>query len=489
MTRIVPDWNGPASPFRHTFAPVGNIDQFRWLVRADVRRHLEMARDELGVRLVRACAMYSPEMRVWGHPLAQWRTPAAERTPRANWQNVDGCLEWLVEAGLKPIYTTCFTPDHLTDGTVRCWPDRNNCSMPRDPAAWGAFVADGLRHHVQRFGLAEVRDWLFECWNEPNLRGAFFSGDHDEFFALWSATWRAVKSVHPDLRLGGPSTARGEWLEEFLDWTARDGTPPDYLISHVYNNDSEGAPCSPFDGPASHRVKDSPHFAAGVVRGVRRMLEARGWRGPVHWNEWGRSWFPHDLGRESALDAAFIAKTMGEVSQEADAFAYWCLSDVYDQVGFQGSEFEGNYGMLSLHGLRKPAWNAHRMLRMLGGERVPASAAAGTGVLATRSDGRLSTLVWRYPADGDDGSPISIDLPARGTARLLRIGAEENNVVARWRALGAPAYPEAAVLTDLRRHDDLRPASDLILSEADGRRSATFALERPGAALLLVQGI
>jgi hypothetical protein len=52
-----------------------------------------MARDELGVRYVRACAMNSPRRVSGGHPLEQWRTPAAECTGRANWQNVDLCLQ------------------------------------------------------------------------------------------------------------------------------------------------------------------------------------------------------------------------------------------------------------------------------------------------------------------------------------------------------------------------------------------------------------
>jgi xylan 1,4-beta-xylosidase len=206
---------------------------------------------------------------------------------------------------------------------------------------------------MERFGRDEVLAWRFECWNEPNLRGCFFDGTQEDFFRLWSATWRAVKSVHPDLRFGGPSTARG-------------------------------------------------------------------WAGEVHWNEWGRSWFPHDPKRETALDAAFAAKTMDEVSQEADAFAYWSLSDIYDQVGYQSSEFQAHYGMLSLHGLRKPVWHAHALLHRLGDRRV-AVAGAGplAGAIATpdAQDGG-SVLVWRYPAGVDapvTRGPVEVVLPPLAT--------------------------------------------------------------------------
>ena len=62
LVELSPDWNGAPLPFHKTWSAVGNIDQFRWFSRADVLEHLRMARDDLGVRHVRAVAMYSPEM-------------------------------------------------------------------------------------------------------------------------------------------------------------------------------------------------------------------------------------------------------------------------------------------------------------------------------------------------------------------------------------------------------------------------------------------
>jgi xylan 1,4-beta-xylosidase len=488
-----PDWSAPPAPFNPTWAPLANIDQFRWLPRADVQRHLALARDELGVRHVRAAAMYSPELCVWDYDLADWRKPAAEKTKRANWQCVDLAIEALLELGLKPIYTTCFTPADFTDDRTTCWPDRNATGLPRDLSQWQAFVADGIRHHITRYGLDEVRSWYFECWNEPNLRGCFFGGTREEFFQLWSATWRAVKSVDPALRFGGPSTARAEWIPEFLDWTTRDGTPPDYLVAHVYNNDSEADPLSPFDGPASHKVKDSPHFATGVIRGLRRELERRHFTGEVHWNEWGRSWFLADPLKESPLEAAFIVKTMAEVSQQADYFGFWCLSDIYNQGGFASSEFQGNYGMMSLHGLRKPAWFAHQLLSRLGSARVPCTGGdALLDAIATPTATGAAVLLYAYP-DTASAAPatheIRLALPPGARAAVLhRVGAEDNNIVAAWRAIGSPAYPTPAQLATLRAATVLAPASAVRIETSDTASDtgpvAVFTLERPGVALL-----
>lgn len=482
---LSPAWETPGRPFRKTWRSLGNIDQFRWLARADVQAHLAMARDELGVRHVRAAAMYGPEMRLLDHPLTEWRDRGGGGggSPRpANWQLVDLSIEQLLDLGLKPIYTTCFTPPGFSDSAATCWPDRNPIGMPRDLAQWGAFVGDGLRHHARRFGLAEMRTWYFECWNEPNLQG-FFDGSRDDFFRLWSATWRALKAVDPGFRFGGPSTARGEWVGEFLDWARRDGTPPDYLITHVYNNDSEAAPLSPFDGPASHKVNDSPHFASGVIRGVRAELDARGWNGEIHWNEWGRSWFPHDPPRESGLEAAFIVKTMAEVSQEADEFAFWCLSDIYDQIGFQSAEFQGHYGLLSLHGLRKPAWFAHVLLGGLGPARVDVAGGDPLlGAIATREGGRGSALLYAYPEAVEAAArpaPVRLALPPGARdARIAFVDARRNNIIRRWRELGAPDAPDRPTLERLRAENAL----EWIPAAPDPTGVLAVDLERPGIA-------
>ncbi len=487
---FAPRWNAQPTAFRHSWEGLGNIDQFRWFQRADTLAQLRQARDELGLKYVRAAAMYGPEMRTWTYRLADWRMKPDQKQKQANWQIIDLCLDHLVELGLKPIYTTCFTPAEFTDSTKTCWPDHNPIGMPRDLHQWADFVASGVRHHIARYGLEEVRSWYFECWNEPNL-GGFFDGTQEQFFQLWSATWRALKSVDAGLRFGGPSTARAEWIPEFLDFAAKDGTPPDYLIGHVYNNDSESNPLSPFDGPAVDRVKDSPNFASGVIRGTRKMLDARGWTGEVHWNEWGRSWFPHDLPRESAREAAFVAKTMIEASQDGDLFAYWCLSDIYDQIGYSHSEFDGNYGMLSLHGLRKPAYQAHRLLARLGTSRVAVEGGdALQGAIAT-VDGPKRILVYRYPATPDaavTSERVSLRLPGKPALapRLWRIDAREHNVLTAWRDLGAPESPTRVQLADLQAGNGLIPAAPTALSlRQDGETwFVEFDLECPGVALV-----
>jgi len=469
-----------------------NVDQFVWMTRADMLEQLEMAKADLGFEHVRACGMLDDKMKAWTLDPADFRIPEKERPRHLNFQMIDMVIDRLADMGIKPLYTTTFTPSAMASGSLEIW-QHSNTTLPKDLKEWSRFVQAGIEHEIAHRGLEEVSSWYFECWNEANLKGCFFGGTQAEWFDLWAATYEGVKAACPDLRIGGPSTARGEWIEEFLDWTKERGCEPDYLISHFYNNDSDSAPISPFDGPASFKVKDSPHFGSGVVRGTRKYLDQIGFKGEIHWNEWGRSWFPQDDLKETALEAAYIVKTMAEVFDQAEMFAFWCISDIYDQAGYGRKAFQGNYGMLNMHGLRKPAYFAHMLLNAAVGQRVEVPVVDGDdllqGAVATKTAQGYNALVYLYPGTVEQPTleePVEVMLPADATnIRLYRIDRVNHNIVSNWMAMGAPDYLTKGMQQELKAANDLTPETNALTVEptAEGQR-VSFLLDRPGVALL-----
>lgn len=490
--RIAPDWDGPRTPFRHTWEGIINVDQFRWMVRRDMQEQLEMAHRELRATHVRAVGMYDDEMRVF------CESPGAfighePKVPRTNWQTVDYVIDSLLERGLQPVYTTTFIPSAMASGPTTVFSTRAHTSPPRNWKEWEAFVREAVQHCVDRYSLEEVRRWPFEVWNEPNLRGWFWGGDQADFNRLWESTFRAIKSVDASLRVGGPSTARAEWLEEFITHARQHGCEPDYLVAHIYNNDSAvDHPLAPFDPTATTRGSTSPTFAMDVMRGVRDLARRCDFRGELHWNEWGRSFHAVDRHREQPCEAAFIARLLGDVSQEADVLSYWCLSDIYDQVGYGREAFFGGYGLLNLQGLRKPAYHAFELMSRLDTERI---AAAGDNLdatchaIVTRTETRAHVLV--YAAELHDEQPrrsidVTLQLPAHATpGALYRVDSIENNVLSRWQALGSPAYLSREQTKELAADNTLKASSTPVHVEAHGpTRLARFTMESPGIALL-----
>jgi xylan 1,4-beta-xylosidase len=491
---ISPQWNAPAQPFRHTWEEVINVDQFRWMVRHDMLEQLSLLQRELGAKHVRAVGMFDDEMRVFCPGPETFGAPEP-RPARTNWQMVDGVWDALLARGLTPMVTTSFIPSRMAGGPTTVFTTQGHTSPPRDHAEWAWLVREMTQHAVDRYGIAEVRRWYFEVWNEPNLQGWFWGADQAEFFKLWSTTWRAIKSVDASLRVGGPSTARAEWLVDFIEYSRRHDCPADYLALHIYNNDGEAVALAPFAGPQEDKAGTSPNLAAGVIRGARKLADELGFKGEIHFNEWGRSWRPVEPDRESANEAAFIVRTMAEVSQEADQFAYWCVSDIYDQVGFGRETFHGNYGLLNLQGIRKPSYHALSLLRRLGNQRVPVEGRgldSFHGAIATHDAQQAAVLVYAYQHDSNPTPrdvTVDVELPAGFTGRpvLHRVDSQENNAVARWRSLGSPVYLHPQEREQLVNADQLRTSTTAIeVVHHEGRAFAKFTLESPGVALLTI---
>lgn len=486
---LKPDWTTTPTPFRHTWTGVVNIDQFRWLVRRDTQEQLAMAVDELGARHVRAVGIFDDEMRFFTLTPTDWKNK--ERHPKINFQLIDYVVDSLLELGLAPMITTCFMPSALAAGDKTVFTTKGRISLPKDWKKWEGLIQNTVRHCVERYGIDVVRQWYFEVWNEPNLKDNFFEGTYDDFLALWHATYTAIKSVDSQLRVGGPSTARAEWIEPFLQWTRNSHCMPDYMIVHIYNNDSEFGALSPFEGPQEDKSGKSPNYAARVITGTRSLLDKLDFKGEVHWNEWGRTWHPTDPLRETSVEAAWIVKTMSEVSQSADYFAYWCVSDIYDQVGYVSTTFEQHYGMLNVQGLRKPSWHAHQLLSRLGRVRLPAEMGqshAEIGAIVTKEDERGAILLH-----GIDSDPlrheIKIIFPREAVGKRLTLTAlneRDNNTVTRWAKMGSPAYLTKKQLSELQENNRLVPLAERpIVKESSDGGEVSLEFQTPG--LLLIE--
>lgn len=490
---VRPHWTQPSTPFRHTWQDVINVDQFRWFVRRDLQEQLTVARAELGAKHVRAVGMFDDELRVF-RPSPESFMGQTPKDPRTNWQIVDYAIDSLLDRGLNPMFTTSFVPSAMASGPVTVFTTKGHTSPPKDWKQWDRFIREAVTHAIERYSPEVVRQWYFEAWNEPNLNGWFWGGDQADFFRFWQVTYEAIKGVDPALRVGGPSTAKAEWLEELLAFGQQHGCAPDYLISHIYNNDSTvGAPLAPFDGPQEDRMGHSPNFAIGAMRGVRALADRLGFKGELHWNEWGRSFHAIDPRREDSNEAAFIVRLLGQVSQEADVFAYWCLSDIYDQVGYGREAFHGGYGLLNLQGLRKPAYHAFHLLTQLGTQRVSLDSPPANdlqGAIVTRGPAADHVLAYAYQhVDHPSREPIEVTVelpPDAGTVTLHRVDSRENNVITQWRELGAPAYLSRAQTRDLAASNALQRAArgTVKIASADGRAIARFTMENSSIALL-----
>ena len=79
--------------------------------------------------------------------------------------NADQIFDFLLSIGMKPFVELSFMPSILASGDKTVFHYRGNVTPPKDYAQWAMLIRKLVAHWVERYGLAEVRQWFFEVWN------------------------------------------------------------------------------------------------------------------------------------------------------------------------------------------------------------------------------------------------------------------------------------------------------------------------------------
>ncbi|MGH3253939.1 MAG: GH39 family glycosyl hydrolase [Streptosporangiaceae bacterium] len=469
----------PSGELGRPWEPMIGSEHLSYLLREDrtggrvigteLRKALRIARDEFGVRAVRAHGILCDDLGVYTE---------SQGRPAYSFDGVDRVYDTLMEDGLRPVVELSFMPAALArDPSKTVFNYEGIISPPRNWSRWRDLVRALADHLLQRYGEDEVTShWAFEVWNEPNI-GVFWSGTAQEYFRLYDTSAGAVKSVHPGLRVGGPASAATGWVRQLLAHVGGSGAPLDFVSTHVYGN---------------------------VPLDMRPALAAAGREGtPIWWTEWGAT--PSHFNRvgDSVFAAAFLLRGMASALDRVGALSHWVASDHFEELGPPPELFHGGFGLLSVGNLRKPRYWALALLARLGPHRLPVHV-SGDGALglvdalaARHDDGRIGILAWNGTLDQGKigGDPVlsravrlSVYVPpgASYTVRHYRIDAGHSNIVPAWEEMrGGAAWPSAeqwAVLREANRLEELVPPEQI--AAAGGVVELAFSLPMPGVSYL-----
>ncbi len=209
----------------------------------------------------------------------------ADGNPSYDFTVVDQTFDAIVGAGHHVLAELGFTPRDLlppeaADLTVVDSPTVYSAYEagqwaypPRDLGRWGDLVAALVTHCVERYGEAEVRTWLWELWNEPDI--TCWRGSVEEFCALYDTTAAAVRGALPDAVVGGPAVTGGgvDFLRAFLTHTARAGTPLDFVSFHTKGSAfTPWRVYGPTGGPAPELQSPSAHKMLFEIRRLLRVV-------------------------------------------------------------------------------------------------------------------------------------------------------------------------------------------------------------------------
>jgi xylan 1,4-beta-xylosidase len=401
--------------------------------------------------------------------------------PVYSWTILDRIFDTFHAAGVKPLVELGFMPQALS---VHPEPYRHNFPQgeiftgwaypPKDYQKWGELVFQFVHHLRERYGDAEVKTWLWEVWNEPDI--AYWKGTPEEYFKLYDFSVDAVLRALPEARIGGPdstgpaSPKAAEFLRSFLEHcahqknfaTGKTGSHLDFIAFHP-----KGAP----QWESGHVRMGIAHQLAAIENGFKIVESFPEWRHtPVVLGESDPEGCaacsaknnPQNSYRNGPLYAAYTAEVLDKIDSLAETEQINFLGAVTWAFEFENQPpFEG-FRELATNGIDKPVLNAFRMFGLLGTERVKATSTGALrtedvvrngvrdqpdlNVIATRKNHEVAVLIWNYHDDDLAVSPASVDLeinglPAAVTQGVLehfRIDSNHSNAFSAWQQMGSP---------------------------------------------------
>ena len=453
----------------------------------------------------------------------------ASGTPVYDWSINDKIFDTYLAYGIKPYAQIGFMPEALSTHPQNYPhnPPKNKLTPveagqsypPKDYVKWGELAHQWVKHCVEKYGAAEVRQWYWEVWNEPNI--GYWHGSHEDYFKLYDYAVDGVRRALPDARVGGPETAGGpggRFLHEFLNHcahgtnyvTGKVGSPLDFVSFHA-----KGSPTFTNDHvrmAMSNQLKNMDDAFAVIAsfpeykntpivigesdpEGCAACREPRdAYRNGTMYSSYTAASFPR------ALD---LAARRGVNLQGALTWAF----EFEDQPPFAG------FRQLASAGLDLPVLNVFRMFAKMSGQRLAVTSSMGLDAqtilksnvrgtpdvmaLASKDGGKISILLWYYHDDDLPGPDAEVDLKITGLslpdgsvlARQYRIDADHSNCYEAWKRMGEPMQPSQEQYAKLEAAGKLAEISEpKSVSVKDGTVNATIKLPRQAVSLLVLEG-
>lgn len=437
--------------------------------RVDYIKHLKFISDELGIKRVRFHGLFNDDMNVGISLRDIIPLRLADKYRDISFFQIERVFNNILSIGVKPFIEIGFMPRILASGKRKCaFKYKGNITMPKSLIEWSDFIKSFIEFLIERYGSDEISSWYFEVWNEPNLP-FFFKGKQKDYFRLYEATAKAIKSVDERIKVGGPSTAAGAWSEDFIKYCKENNVPYDFISTHQYPGEALGHNISIAKEVKSllSRLFELRRKGGGrVLDGLRIFLREKSEVGnfdaelfsknakmlkeiiketPLIFTEWNVTSTCSSPINDTSMAASYIVKSVMDLDGIADATSFWTFSDIFEELTFFPNPFSGSFGMLNIYGIPKPSFYAFKLLSQLGEERFDISYTKdGAEIAAFKKDDLIQLLIYTQSFSSKTDKEeiiLKVELEkAPESVNVLKIDSEHCNPYKVWQEMGAPDY-------------------------------------------------
>jgi xylan 1,4-beta-xylosidase len=457
----------------------------------------------------------------WGYTDA-YREDAAGK-PVYNWTVVDSIIDTYIERGMKPLMEIGFMPKDLStkpEPYEHTWSKGGNLWTgwtypPKDYNKWRELVYQWVKHSINRYGKEEVKTWLWQVWNEPDI--GYWSGSFEEYCKLYDYAADGLKKACPECPIGGPHTTNpgGDkaftFLTKFIEHclrgknyaTGKMGTPLQYIGFHA-----KGAP-ELVDGHVRMNMGTQLKSIERAFEAVNRYPELKnipliiGENDPEGCAACSETREPRYGYRNGTVYPVYTAASYARIYELMDKYKVNLKGAVSWSFEFEDQQWFAGFRDLATNGVNKPVLNVFRMFGMMDGQRVSvktenslgaadiiANGVRGKGdinAIASKNGRTITVMVWNYHDDDvkANASPVTLSVDGIAAGKVLvhhyRVDENFSNSFTAWKEMGRPQTVSEEQYKALEKAGQLQLYTSPEWKDAKaGKTTLQFDLPRQG---------
>lgn len=322
------------------------------ILQSDVQKQLKDIKSSSGIQYVRIWNVFS-------------RDECYNEKEGCNFRKIDRVLDFLLENQMKPYLELGHKQTVFMYTPERSLKQISSNEM-YDEDTFAQIVSAFSTHLADRYGVDEIETWFFEYWNSNNANHPEDIGEiaTESYYRRFESVYRTLKSISSCIQVGGAGFILGYETSEcrkiFSVWKTRK-IYPDFLSVYSYQYVAFEE-----NGRRYGRKSIDMDYMKNQIAIFKEVIEEAGFRIPkIHISEWNFTISNRNVLNDSCEQGAYVLKNCIDMNGEIEVMAYWHALDSYSDYYDADMPLNGDSGMISRDGIRKPSFYAYSFMNKL----------------------------------------------------------------------------------------------------------------------------
>ena len=283
-----------------------------------------------------------------------------------NFRKIDQILDFLLENHMKP-YLELGHKEVLLNYSAEKFLKENEEIENYEVQVYEYIFREFCTHLVNRYGIDKIETWYFEYYNFSNTGATESTGMTEEeglYYQYFATIYRILKGISPAIKVGGAGFILGYGTlgcRSILPIWKKKNLMPDFLSVYSYqyvaidDNDKRYG-----------RKSIDIDYMRNQTEILREVIKETGFQVPeLHISEWNFTISNRNVLNDSCNQGAYVLKNCIDMNGEVDLMAYWHALDSYSDYYDADNVLNGDSGMISRDGIRKPSFYAYVFMNRL----------------------------------------------------------------------------------------------------------------------------